>query len=493
MRRLKKPFFVLLGPACFGLLELVGPPAGMSVDAMHILAGTIWIAIWWITEAAPISITALLPIVIFPLTGALSLSETTTSYGHKYIFLYLGGFMLAIAIEKWNLHRRISLNIIKIIGSNITTIILGFMIATAFMSMWISNTATSVMMLPIGLAIIKEFEADAADHPRDTRNFGKALMLAIAYSASIGGFATLIGTPPNLVLIGILEQLYEVKISFFQWMIFGLPLSLLLLAICWRYLVKYAFKFELKELPGGKEQINRLVRDLGKLSYEEKVVAVVFALTAVAWICRSLIQQIVPGIDDTIIAMISGISLFLIPASDKSKRIIHWEECKEIPWGIILLFGGGLALAKGFSQTGLAEWIALQMTSLEGLSLLLLILVLAASVNFLTEITSNLATTAMLLPVLAPMAIAFDLHPYMIMVSVTISASCAFMLPVATPPNAVVFGSGYLRIPDMVRAGIWMNLISILIITLATYQFLPILWDFEPIGFPEQFIEILKK
>ncbi len=485
-----KLLWLIIGPLAFVILELLGKPDSMTIEAFHVLAGTIWIAIWWITEAAPISITALLPIVIFPLTGALEIGETTTSYGHKYIFLYLGGFMLAIAIEKWNLHRRISLNIISLIGSNITTIILGFMAATAFMSMWISNTATSVMMLPIGLAIIKEFETNATGYEQDTQKFGKALMLAIAYSASIGGFATLIGTPPNLVLAGVLEQLYNVKISFFQWFLFGFPLSILLLFICWTYLVKQAFKFELKELPGGREQIKRLVDDLGKMTYEEKTVAIVFALTAIAWMSRSLIAQVIPGIDDTVIAMISGISLFLIPASDKSRRIIHWEECKELPWGIILLFGGGLALAKGFSATGLAEWIATQLTSAQGLSLLVLILVLVASVNFLTEMTSNLATTAMLLPVLAPMALALDLHPYMIMVSVTVSASCAFMLPVATPPNAVVFGSGYLRIPDMVRSGIWMNLISIILISITTYLVLPILWDFEPLGFPELFMQM---
>ncbi|XOV92691.1 MAG: SLC13 family permease [Bacteroidota bacterium] len=475
------------------LLEFFGPAEGMSNEALHVLASTIWIAIWWITEAAPISITALLPIALFPLTGAVGLNETTSSYGHQYIFLYLGGFMLAIAIEKWNLHRRISLNIIRIIGSNIKTIILGFMASTAFMSMWISNTATSVMMLPIGLAIVKEFEADAPENKNDTKKFGKALMLAIAYSASIGGFATLIGTPPNLVLVGVLDQLYNVKISFFQWFIFCFPLSVILLFICWKYLVNRAYKFQMKELPGGKDQIRKMVKELGKLSYEEKVVTIVFAITAAAWIFRSLLVDIIPGLDDTIIAIVSGISLFLIPASDRKKRIIHWEECKEIPWGIIILFGGGLALAKGFSDTGLAEWIAIHLTSMKGLSLILLILVLVASVNFLTEITSNLATTAMLLPVLAPMAIALDLHPYMMMVSVTISASCAFMLPVATPPNAVVFGSGYLSIKDMVRSGITMNIISIIIITMCTYFFLPMLWNIEPIGFPEIFAQLLKK
>jgi len=487
VRQIKRTLFLILGPALFGLVTFMGPPEGMSLEALHVFACTMWIAVWWITEAIPISVTALLPIILFPLTGALDLSATTASFGHKYIFLYLGGFMLAIAIEKWNLHRRISLHIIRIIGTRVNTIILGFMIATAFMSMWISNTATSVMMLPIGLAIVKEFKKDTPGNPADGEKFGKAVMLAIAYSASIGGFATIIGTPPNLVLVGILEEIYNAKITFFQWFIFGLPLSLLLLFICWQYLIRSAFRFELKSLPGGREHIKNLLTALGKISKEEKMIAIVFASTALLWITRSLLEPFIPGLDDTIIALVAGTSLFIIPSRDKTKKLITWEDCKEIPWGIILLFGGGLSLAKGFSETGLAEWIALQLTSLQGLSLVLLILVLVASVNFLTEMTSNLATTAMLLPVLAPMALALNLHPYMIMVSVTISASCAFMLPVATPPNAVVFGSGFLRIPDMARSGIWMNLISILIVTAATYWLLPGVWDIDPMRFPELF------
>jgi sodium-dependent dicarboxylate transporter 2/3/5 len=490
--KIKNPFYVILGPLVFGILELLGPPESMSLEAYHVLTSTAWISIWWITEAIPIAITALLPIILFPLTGALDLGTTTSSFGHKYVFLYLGGFILAITIEKWNLHQRIALHIINLIGSDIKTIILGFMLATAFMSMWISNTATSVMMLPIGMAVISQFKSNAGDFKSDVSKFSKSLMLAIAYSASIGGFATLIGTPPNLVLAGILEETYGVKISFLQWFQFGLPLSAILLYICWKYLTVKAYKFQLKELPGGKQQIADMLRNLGKISYEEKSVLWVFSLTAIAWIIRSFLERFITGLDDTIIAIIAGITLFILPASDKSKRLLYWKECKDLPWGIILLFGGGLALAKGFADTGLAEWIALQLTSMQGLSLVLLILILVASVNFLTEITSNLATTAMLLPVLAPMALAFDLHPYMIMVSVTISASCAFMLPVATPPNAVVFGSGYLRIPDMIRSGIWMNLISIILITASTYFLLPILWGFDPNEFPEIFTQITK-
>ena len=482
---------LLMGPALFGLMELIGPPETMNMAAFQVLCVTAWVAVWWITEAIPIAVTAMLPIILFPLTGALDLSETTSSFGHKYIFLYLGGFILAIAIEKWNLHKRIALNIINLIGSNINTIILGFMVATGFMSMWISNTATSVMMLPIGMAVVSQFKKRDDGETSDADFVGKALMLAIAYSASIGGFATLIGTPPNLVLAGVLEETYGVKISFMQWMQIGLPISSILLLGCWYYLTRYAYRFEQKEFPGGRQEIKGMLSQLGKMSFEEIVVSWVFIGTALLWISRSLIEKFIPAIDDTIIAMIAGTILFILPASNKT-RIIDWKECTNIPWGIILLFGGGMALAKGFSDTGLAEWIALQMTQMQGLSLLVLILVLVASVNFLTEITSNLATTAMLLPVLAPMAMAFDLHPYMIMVSVTIAASCAFMLPVATPPNAVVFGSGYLRIPDMMRAGIWMNLISIVLVTIVTYYLLPVMWDIVPDVFPASFTLINK-
>lgn len=477
---------IIAGPLSFLILELIGGPESLNPDAYHVFCSTVWIAIWWLFEAVPIAVAALLPIVLFPITGAMDLSSTTASFGHKYLFLYLGGFMIAIAIERWNLHKRIALNIIYRIGTDVSRIILGFMIATGFLSMWISNTATSVMMLPIGMALVTQFKNTTSDI-KFGEDFGKALMLAIAYSASIGGIATLIGTPPNLVLAGILEQLYNFKITFVQWMMFGFPLSLILIFICWKYLTNFAFKLKNKQLPGGRDEINGLLKSLGKITYEEKAVLVVFVFTAVAWMSRSLIELVVPAIDDTIVAVACGSLLFIIPTKDKKRKIITWEEAVKLPWGIILLFGGGLALAKGFSTTGLAEWIANQMGQMNGLSIFMLILILVAMVNLLTEITSNLATTAMLLPVLAPMALSFNIHPLMIMSAVTIAASCAFMLPVATPPNAVVFGSGYLRIPDMVRSGTFMNVVSIILITLITYLLLPVLWGIDPNQFPEVF------
>ena len=479
---------LVLGPLLFILILFFFHPVGLSEQANAVLASTVWIAIWWITEAIPIAVTALLPLVLFPLSGGLELSATSGSFGHKYVFLYMGGFIIAIAIEKWNLHRRIALNIINFIGSDVRKIILGFMVATAFLSMWISNTATAVMMLPIGLAIIKQLEDNPDTVEDENKTVGKALMLAIAYSASIGGVATLIGTPPNLVLAGVVFDTYGYEITFMQWFAFGLPISIILIFICWKYLTKYAFQFKQKSFPGGKQEIQRLLSNLGKISYEEKVVAFVFALTAFCWITRSiLLQKILPGLDDTIIAIFFAIVLFLIPSKEKGEQLINWEEAVKMPWGIILLFGGGMALAKGFEVSGLAVWIGSQMTTLAGLPIIVLILVLIAAVNFLTEITSNLATTAMLLPVLAPMALTIDLHPFVLMVGAAVAASCAFMLPVATPPNAVVFGSGYLRIPDMVSKGFFMNIISIIILTFFVYFVLPELWDISINSFPNKF------
>ncbi len=477
---------LVLGPALFVLTLLFYRPAGMSTEANAILAGTLWIATWWITEAIPIAATSLLPIVLFPLTGALGLSDTTSSYGHQYIFLYIGGFILAIAIERWDLHRRLALNIIYLIGSDVRSILLGFMAATAFLSMWISNTASSVMMLPIGIAIIKQLRDNPRTIANENKVFGKLLMLGIAYSASIGGIATLIGTPPNLVLAGIVREVYGIEITFSQWIGFGLPISLLLLLICWKYLTSFTTSFEQQSFPGGRQEIRRQLDKLGKIGYEEKTVLVVFSLTALCWITRSFfLERFIPGIDDTIIAVAAGLLLFMLPARRGSGRaIVNWDEAVQLPWGILLLFGGGLAIAQGFKTTGLAEWMAGQLVALEGIPLLLLLLALVASVNFLTEITSNLATTAMLLPVLASLALTVNVHPYVLMVGATVAASCAFMLPVATPPNAVVFGSGYLTIPDMVRAGIFMNVVSIVLVTLLVYFVLPYLWGFDPTVFP---------
>ena len=475
----KKNIGLFLGPLAFFLVKFFYNPEGLSNEGLSILASTLWVAIWWITEAVPIYVTALIPIILFPLSGGLELKQTTAAYGHKFVFLFVGGFILAIAIEKWKLHKRIALNIIGLVGTKKSNIILGFMIATAFLSMWISNTATAVMILPVGLAIISQLK----DNPKTIENenlvFGKTLMLAIAYSASIGGMATLIGTPPNLVLAGVIKTSYNIEINFLQWMSFGLPISIFLLFICWKYLTSVAYKFDNQNFDSGMNEINDQLKSLGKISYEEKSVMIIFIATALAWITQSfVIKKYIPEIDDTIIAIIAAVTLFILPNKKGDKKLLDWEDAVKLPWGILLLFGGGMALAKGFDSSGLAIWIGSQMSFFDAIPLLALLLFLVAMVNFLTEITSNLATTAMLLPVLVALAETIGVNPYYLLVGATVAASCAFMLPVATPPNAVVFGSKILKIDDMIKKGFWMNLISIFILTAAVYWLLPMIWSF---------------
>tara|TARA_B100001287_G_scaffold188185_1_gene158904 strand:+ start:2134 stop:3570 length:1437 start_codon:yes stop_codon:yes gene_type:complete len=475
----KKNIGLFLGPIVFVLINFFYEPKNLSSEGIAILASTLWIAIWWMTEAIPIYVTSLLPIILFPLSGGLELKLTTASYGHKFVFLFIGGFILAIAIEKWKLHKRIALNIIKIVGTKKSNIILGFMIATAFLSMWISNTATAVMILPVGLAIISQLK----DNPKTIENenivFGKTLMLAIAYSASIGGMATLIGTPPNLVLAGVVKTSFNVEINFLQWMSFGLPISIFLLFICWKYLTTIAYNFSDQNFESGLNEIDKQLKELGKVSYEEKSVLIVFILTALAWVTQSfLIKQFIPAIDDTIIAIFAAIILFILPNKEGSKKLLSWADAVKLPWGILLLFGGGMTLAKGFDSSGLAIWIGSQMNFFNAIPLLFLLLILIAIVNFLTEITSNLATTAMLLPILVALSETIEVNAFFLLVGATVAASCAFMLPVATPPNAVVFGSKILSIDDMIKKGFWMNLISIFILTAAVYWILPIIWRF---------------
>lgn len=463
------------GPLLFLIVLLVFAPDGMSRGAIVVMAATLWISIWWVTEAVPLPVTSLLPIILFPLFKVSAIGDTTAAYGHPLVFLYIGGFLLAIAIEKTGLHNRIAINIIRGMGIKLHMIVLGFMISTAFLSMWISNTASVVMMLPIGLAIIR-VASDANDE--NATRFTKALLLAIAYAASIGGVATLIGTPPNLVLAGVVRDMYQTEISFLQWFGIGFPLAVILLVICWWYLTRIGYPLGQATLHGGKEEMDKRHAGLGLMSTSQRRVTFVFVMVAFAWICRSfLLQRFIPGLDDTIIAMVGGVLLFLLPSGKPLKgSILVWEDAIKLPWGIILLFGGGMALADAFESSGLALWIGGQMTGLSVLGIFLVILFVVAIVNLLTEFTSNLATVTMILPVLAPIAVAVGVHPFMLMVAATLAASCGFMMPAGTPPNAIVFGTGYLRITEMIRAGFVMNLLSILLITLGVYFLLEKLW-----------------
>ena len=479
MRLNKNILGLILGPILFLVIMIFVDAEGLSFEAKCILASTAWMAIWWVTECVPISVTALLPIVLFPLTGGMDLATTTAAYGHKLVFLFVGGFLIALAIEKWHLHKRLALNIIRVTGSNKSRVILGFMLATAFLSMWISNTATSIMILPVGLAIISQLKDDPKTVENENEVFGKSLMIAIAYSASIGGMATLIGTPPNMVLAGVVEESYGIKLNMFDWMKFGVPLSSFLLFVCWLYLTKIAFKFKNEEFSAGRDEIQRQINKLGKFSNEEIKVLIVFTLTALGWIFRGSIETIFPMIDDTIIAIFFAVTLFIIPTKNQKTNttLLVWNDTVKLPWGILILFGGGMAIASAFGKSGLALWIADLLQNLNDVSLFLIILIIVTSINLLTEVTSNMATTAMLLPVLVTIALAIDVHPYFLLVAATLAASCAFMLPISTPPNAVVFGSGFLKIEDMFKKGVWMNLISIITITLVVYYTLPYVFE----------------
>ena len=481
-----KQIGIYLGPVMFFLTLLFFNPPGLNDASRAVLASSLWIAIWWITEALPIAVTALLPMILFPLTGGMELADTTAAYGHKLVFLTLGGFIIAIAIEKWNLHKRIALHIISYIGTDLKMIILGFMVATAFLSMWISNTATSVMMLPIGIVIIKQIQDNSDFSGSASNTFAKALMLSIGYSASIGGVSTLIGTPTNMVLAGAISQIYDYEISFLEWFIFGFPLSIMILFFSWYYLTRIAFSFKQKRLPGGRAEISKLKKDLGKITFEQKAVSFVFFAAAFCWITKNfLLKNIFPRIDDTIISIFFATLLFLINVKGKKEKLLKWEDTQRLPWGVLLLLGSGMSFAKAVDSSGLSIWVGTQISAFGTMNLFLLLVLLITVVNFLTEIASNMATIAMMLPILAPIALEFDLHPFVLMVAAAAAASCAFMLPVATPPNAVVFGSGYLKINDMVKNGFLLNLTSIVIIALMVYFALPILWDLVPDEFPK--------
>ncbi len=474
---------LVAGPVVFFILQQIDF-VGLPPAAQGVLSSTAWVAIWWITEALPMQVTAFLPIVLFPLTGGLDIKTTTTTYFSPIIVLFLGAFIIAIAIEKWNLHIRIALNIIRFIGTKSNFIVLGFMVATAFLSMWISNTATTLMMLPIGLAITRTMEK-FQDTASQNLAFNRSLMLAIAYGASIGGMATLIGTPTNAVFSAISLELYGQEISFFRWFLIGLPVSAILIIIGWQYLTGIIFKSVEIDAGKAKEATDKQLKALGAMSYEEKAVAIIFFLTAVAWIIRSFIlSKFIPNIDDTIIAMTSALVLFLIPASGKGKMIMDWESAKKLPWGVLILFGGGLAIAVGFGDSGLAAWLGERLSALEVLPYVLILFVLILLVNFFTEITSNVATAAVLLPILGSLALSLGVHPYGLMAGASIAASCAFMLPVATPPNAIVYSSGYLDMNVMMRVGFVMNLISVVVVFLSIYFLMPVIWGIDLMEYP---------
>ncbi len=463
---------LVLGGALFLLLLALPAPGGLSDEGWRTAAVALLMATWWMTEAIPIPATAILPLGLFPMLGVLDAPSASAPYANELIFLFMGGFFLAVTMEKWGLHKRIALRIMAFVGTSPDRLILGFMLATAFLSMWISNTATTAMMLPIGLAVGEMFRP--AGH-RGPYRFGIALMLGVAYAASIGGVSTLIGTPPNAVLAGAASEILGYQIGFMQWMGVGLPLSLVMLPLTWVMLTR--FLYPPGELAGdASDVIERERRSLGAPSRGEKVTAVVFALTALAWVLRSEktlgdvtipgLQTLSPLLRDSTIAMTAAAVLFMLPVDwKKGEFALDWRTAQRIPWGVLVLFGGGLSLARAMDQSGLAAWIGNAVGSLQAVPAIVITVAVAALVVFLTELTSNVATTSMAMPVMAGAALGLGLEPLSLMTTAALAASMAFMLPVATPPNAIVFGSGYITIPQMSRAGLWLNLCAIAVIS----------------------------
>lgn len=482
---------LFLGPILFLIVYFLPTPEGLSPEGHSVAAIAVLMAVWWVTEALPIAAVAFIPISLFPLLDVMPTGAVTAQYGNQIIYLFIGGFFIAITMERWNLHRRIALNIIRLVGTSPAMIILGFMVASAVLSMFVSNTATAMMMVPIGLAVINQAidivklnKIEGIDTRPENFHFAIALMLGIAYACSIGGVATIIGTPPNAVFVGTVETLFGQQISYAKWMAYGIPMAIIMLMITWVYLVKVAFPLRLKELPGGREFIMGEIEKLGKISKEEIMISVVFGMVAVLWISSGFLDF--GKFNDAAIAITGALVLFILPSNyDKGEFLLDWKTAVKIPWGIVVLFGGGLALAHGFSQTGLAAWIAQSLLFLSGYNLVILILAVALLTILLTEVTSNTATATMMMPILASMALAMSVHPYGLMIAATIAASFAFMLPVATPPNAVVFGSSFVTIPQMARAGVWLNIIGVVVIVLLTAYLLPLFWDLDLTSLPQ--------
>ncbi len=441
-------------------------------------AVAVWMAVWWLTEAIPIYMTALLPVILFPVVGAVPIREAAAPYAHYLIFLFLGGFMISLSMQRWGLHKRIALKTLKLVGGRPVNIVAGFMIATAGLSMWVSNTATTIMMTPIALSLLALIVAEDDEHPAHvTRNFSLCLLLGIAYSASIGGIGTLIGTPPNLLLASYIKEVFGQEISFVLWLGVGLPVVVLFLPLTWLLLTRWIYPFKGLVIDGAGNMADREYVKLGEMNRGEKLTLIVFLSAVVAWIFRPLLQKIsfgelhpFAGLTDSGIAMLAALALFILPVNFRKRRfVMDWESCKELPWGILLLFGGGLSLASAIDKNGVGEFVGYQVAGFTGVPVFLMIVAVCTLIIFMTELTSNIATTATMVPILAAIGPMLGVHPYALIVTAAVAASCAFMMPVATAPNAIVFSSGRISIPQMCKAGLILNLLGIVLISLLMY------------------------
>lgn len=487
-----------LGLVVAALVHLALGGADLSPDARWVATVGALMATWWMTEALPLAATALVPIVAIPALTDRGVAETTAPYADPIVFLFLGGFLIAIAMQKWGLHRRIALLTLRRVGTHPRQVVLGMMIATAFLSMWVSNTATTLMMLPIGLsvlALVVERSAsgsagDGAEQVHDdgrplsasvedprVRVFGVALVLSIAWAASIGGLGTLLGSPPNAIVAGYLSSELDQQVGFLDWMLLGVPVVVVFLLVAWLLITRVLFRIELDEIPGGREMIEEQVAELGSMSQAEKVVLGVFTAAAFLWVVPGLLSNVdavaealpwLGSLDDTAIAIGAGVALFLLPGESTGRRrmALEWQDAEEgLPWGVLLLFGGGLSLAGAVAGSGLDEWFGQQVSGLGTLPIVLLIAAVVAIVLLLTEMTSNTATAATFIPVLGGVALGIGVDAATLLIPAALAATCAFMLPVGTPPNAIVFGSGKVTITEMARGGSVLNVVGVVLIT----------------------------
>ena len=462
------------GPLAFFILLFTINSSFISPNAGKVLALAAWIIIWWMTEAVPIAITALLPLILFPLLGVMKMSEAAAPYANPIIFLFMGGFMIALALEKHRLHERIALNLIKFTGTSGNGIIVGFMLATAFISMWISNTATAMMMLPIAISVINLLKSDPSmpnEHlPKGERNFAIGLMLMVAYASSIGGIGTIIGTPPNVVFAGLLDQFYHQKLDFGKWMLVGVPLMALILLATYIIITKILFVNGIKNVKGSDELIRIKLLELGNISKEEKLVIVIFSVTCLMWVFQQAINLLLGKeiLNDTNVAMTGGVLMFATPVDWKQmKFLLRWSDTEKMAWGILILFGGGLCLALGLSNAGIIQAVGAKIAEQSPSTQWLLFGLITASV-FITELMSNVALVQIFLPVVFGIATNLGVNPILLGMPVTIGASMAFMFPVATPPNAIVFSSGHMKVKHMMKAGILLNIVSIILSYLAS-------------------------
>ena len=462
-------FFLIL----FFPIEIINP------TAQKVIAVAAWMIIWWMTETVSISVTALIPLTVFPLLGIMDVKSVAANYSSPIVYLFFGGFVIALALEKVQLHRRIALSILKLTGTKADGVILGFMLSTALMSMWISNTASTVVMLPIALSVIGLLLDDEDGFTKNDQNFALSIMLGIAFAANIGGTATLVGTPPNSVMLGIMNSQFNTDIGFFQWMTMGVPFACLMLVICYVVLVKIVYPNHLGELKTSGEIIDSEIRKLGEMSKGEKVVLGIFTATAVSWMLRAQLNNFFPGLNitDTTISMMAALAMFTFPLEFKKGEFpLNWEDTSKLPWGILILFGGGLALAGGLKEAGLIALLGDFIASKEGWSILLISSVLIFIMLFMTELMSNVALVTILVPLVAAIAGGLGVPVLHLVIPVTLASSCAFMLPMATPPNAIVFASGHIKVYEMAKVGVVLNIISVLILIALFQLVIPVLF-----------------